>query len=67
MAVVVDGDRLRMVVRGWSIFGLRLPAALAPRGDTYEGVEDGRFRFHVEIRQPVVGLIVAYRGWLAPA
>jgi len=29
-------------------------------------VQDGRFRFHVEIGLPLLGLIVAYRGWLVP-
>ncbi len=27
---------------------------------------DGRFHFHVEISHPLTGLIVRYRGWLAP-
>ena len=65
LALVHAADRLRVVVRGWSVFGIPLPRALAPFGDAYESVEDGRFRFHVEISLPVIGLIVAYRGWLA--
>ncbi len=30
------------------------------------GTFGGRFHFHVEIRHRFTGLIVAYRGWLAP-
>jgi hypothetical protein len=66
IALVVDGERLRWVTRRWSIFGIPLPLALAPHGDSYEFEENGRFNFHVEIRQPLIGLIVRYRGWLTP-
>ena len=66
IALVVDGDRLRWITRRWSIFGIPLPLALAPHGDSYEFEENGRFNFHVEIRQPLIGLIVRYRGWLVP-
>jgi hypothetical protein len=66
LALVLDGDRLRLVVRRWSLFGLSLPLALAPNGEAWETEADGRFRFHVEIRHPWTGLIVRYRGWLAP-
>jgi hypothetical protein len=54
------------VVRRWSACGIPLPRALAPRGDSYEFVEAGRFHFHVEIATPITGLIVRYRGWLVP-
>ena len=66
MALVLDDGRLRLVVRRWSAFGIPMPRALAPRGDSYEFARDGRFHFHVEIRHPMTGLIVAYRGWLVP-
>lgn len=66
LALVLDGDRLRLVVRRWSLLGLPMPLVLAPGGEAWETVADGRFRFHVEIRHPWTGLIVRYRGWLAP-
>jgi len=66
IALVAEADRLRLVVRRWSVFGIPLPRALAPFGSTYESAENGRFRFDVEIRVPLVGLIVRYRGWLMP-
>jgi hypothetical protein len=43
-----------------------MPRWLMPGGDSFETVKDGRFRFHVEIRLPLAGLVVRYRGWLAP-
>ncbi|MGX5800933.1 DUF4166 domain-containing protein [Bradyrhizobium sp. Arg314] len=67
MALVLDDNRLRLVPRRWSFLGLPLPMWLCPRSNAYETVEDGRFRFHVEISHPVVGPIVRYRGWLVPA
>ncbi len=66
LALVLDGDRLRLVPRRWSLLGLPLPLALMPGGEAFETVEDGRFRFHVEIGLPLVGRIVRYRGWLEP-
>ncbi len=66
MALVVDGERMRLVMRRWSLFGVPLPLALAPHIDAYEFAEAGRFRFHVEISHPLTGLIVRYRGWLVP-
>jgi len=65
LAPVVDGGRLRIVVRGWRAFGLPLPASWAPGGDTWESADGGRFNFHVEMTHPWLGPIVRYRGWLA--
>jgi uncharacterized protein DUF4166/saccharopine dehydrogenase-like protein len=66
IALQRETDRLRLVIRRWSVFGIPLPLALAPFGSAYESAADGRFHFHVEIRLPVIGLIVGYRGWLVP-
>ena len=66
LALVVEGDRLRLIPRGWSFAGLPLPLALAPCVDAYEFCRDGRFHFHVEINHRLMGLIVRYRGSLAP-
>lgn len=67
LALVGEDTRLRLIVRRWRFLRLPLPLFLAPRGDSYEYAEDGKFRFHVEIGHPVTGLIVRYSGWLAPA
>lgn len=64
LALVVDGERLRLVPRRWSFLGLPLPSRLVPRGEAYESGDGGRFNFHVEIAHPLTGLIVRYEGWL---
>ncbi|KAF5886209.1 DUF4166 domain-containing protein [Rhizobium sp. PEPV16] len=64
MALVPDGEKLRLVVRGWRFLGIPLPMFLAPGGDTYEEERDGRFHFHVEIGGRLTGLVVRYTGWL---
>jgi hypothetical protein len=66
LAMVVDGERLRYVVRGWSFLGVPLPLWLGPSTETFEAEEDGRFTFDVEIRLPLIGRVVRYRGWLEP-
>ncbi len=66
MALVVEGDRLRLVTRRWSAFGMPLPIWLAPRSNAYESEENGAFRFFVEISHALTGLIVRYDGWLKP-
>jgi hypothetical protein len=66
LAAVVDDNRLRIVPRTWSFFGIPLPNVFLPQGDSYEHAADDRFNFHVEIGSPLTGLIVRYRGWLVP-
>ena len=66
MALVVDGDRLRLVPRRWTLFGLPMPRALMPGGPSFETEIDSKFHFNVEIRLPLAGLVVAYRGVLEP-
>ncbi|TPM02524.1 DUF4166 domain-containing protein [Mesorhizobium sp. B2-3-11] len=64
--IVAEGGQLRLILRRWSILGLPLPMWLCPRSTSFETVEGGKFRFHVEISHPLTGLIVRYRGWLKP-
>ena len=66
MAVVVDGGRISLLLRRWSAFGMPLPLWAGPTSTAYETSDGGKFRFHVEISHPLTGLIVRYRGWLAP-
>ena len=65
MALILDDGRLCYVPRGWTFFGMPMPRILAPQGNTYEYVEDGKFQFHAEITLPLIGHIVTYQGWLA--
>ena len=66
LALVLDHEKLRFIVRDWRFLGLRLPRALAPTGNSFEFSENGQFHFHVEIAHPFTGLIVRYKGWLVP-
>jgi hypothetical protein len=66
LAVLTGDGRLRLVLRRWTFLGLPLPIWLAPQGHAIESEQDGRFRFDVAIRLPLIGPIVRYRGWLAP-
>ncbi|MGI8611198.1 MAG: precorrin-6A/cobalt-precorrin-6A reductase [Sphingomicrobium sp.] len=60
---VADGA-LEMVMRHWSVLGLPLPLALAPRSPAREREEDGRFHFDVPIDLPLIGRVIHYRGWV---
>lgn len=66
LALVIEGDRLSFVPRRWWAFGVPMPKALMPHGESFETVEAGRFRFDVDIRVPLIGRIVRYRGALEP-
>jgi hypothetical protein len=66
MALVVDGACLRYVIRRWNLFGIPFPLWLGPRSTAFESVEDGNFKFDVEVSHPFTGLIVRYRGLLMP-
>jgi len=59
-----DEHGLAMHISRWSVFGLPLPLALAPRTSAREWEEDSRFHFDVPISLPLIGLIVHYAGWL---
>jgi hypothetical protein len=65
-ALVAADGKLSLVVRKWSMFGIPLPRALAPMGSAFEHETDGHFHFYVEIKLPLIGLIVRYQGWLIP-
>lgn len=64
LALVVDGGRLCLVPRRWSLLGIPTPAFLLPRGVSFEYEDGGWFHFDVEISAPTVGLIAAYKGSL---
>ena len=64
MALITDGDVLRYVARRWTLLGMPMPKWMMPNGDMHEKVVNGKFNFHVEIRQPMVGHVVTYQGWL---
>ncbi|MGB3796214.1 MAG: DUF4166 domain-containing protein [Alteraurantiacibacter sp.] len=59
-----DENGLTMVMTRWSIFGIRLPLAIAPQSRAREWEAEGRFHFDVPIALPLIGKIVHYRGHL---
>ena len=66
LALVVEDGKLFLIPRRWSLFGIPLPRRLLPNGTSFETIKDGQFHFNVEIRAPIIGLIVAYAGLLQP-
>ena len=49
----------------WNL--LPLPMCLGPRIDATERVEHAKYRFDVDIRLPLIGRVIHYRGWLSIA
>lgn len=66
LALVVEDQRLLLIPRRWSVGGLPMPAFLLPSGKSFEFDKDGVFHFDVTIAMPLIGLIAAYDGRLAP-
>ncbi len=64
MAIFKKGETLRFVPRRWFLFGLPMPKALLPYGDTFEYQEDGKFWFNVSLNVPLAGRVASYKGWL---
>lgn len=64
MALVPQGDRLNLVLRRWSLFGVPLPMWLCVKTESYETAAAGYFHFNVRIWHPLTGLIVHYQGSL---
>ena len=64
LAPVLSNGRLWYVARRWTMFGIPMPMALRPCGETFETSVDGLFQFDVDIKLPLIGRIVHYRGWL---
>jgi hypothetical protein len=64
MALVLKQGELHYVTRRWSVFGIPLPLALAPKASVYEYAGGNDFCFHVEVKHWLMGLIVRYEGKL---
>jgi NAD(P)-dependent dehydrogenase (short-subunit alcohol dehydrogenase family) len=59
-------DGLAMRLAGWSLLGIPLPRALAPRISATEREQGGRFHFDVRAALPLAGEVTRYAGWLEP-
>lgn len=63
----LDGAGLSQEIAAAYVLGIRLPRLLWPRIRARERVEgQGRFTFDVAISVPLLGRLVAYKGWLMP-
>lgn len=51
-------------LRSARMFGLPLPRVLFGEVLSRSGAQDGRYAFHIDTRLPLLGRLVAYRGWL---
>lgn len=60
-----DGDAIDWQLQGMRLCGLPLPRALCGTVHSRSGVRDGRYAFDIDVRLPLLGQLVAYRGWLA--
>lgn len=54
------------VARGWFL-GVPWPRWLMPTSLSGEHAADGTYRFDVDVRLPLIGRLMHYRGWLQPA
>lgn len=59
-----DGQAIDWQLRGGRLFGLPLPRACLGHVFSRSSAEGGRYAFHIETRVPLLGKLVAYRGWL---
>ena len=59
-----DGEAIDWRLRGGRLYGVPLPRALFGRVLSRSGAENGRYAFRIDTRLPVLGQLVAYRGWL---
>jgi hypothetical protein len=66
-ALDASPDGLSLGLTGVRLLGVPLPHLLHPTVHTFECERDGRYRFEVESRLPLVGLLVRYSGWLEKA
>lgn len=62
----LEGDSLCLGLDGMTVLGLPVPRVLWPVIATREQEVGGRYRFEVEARLPLVGLLVRYAGHLEP-
>lgn len=66
-ALSADRERITWKVVGARVLGIPVPASMFAGVSASESTEGGRYRFEVEARLPVVGLLVRYRGALDAA
>jgi hypothetical protein len=58
------GGAIDWQLRGARLLGLPLPRAWFGSVLSRSGAQEGRYAFHIDTRLPLLGQLVAYRGWL---
>jgi len=61
-----NDDAIDWQLRSLHIFGLPMPPALHGHVLSRSGTRDERYHFSVDVRLPLLGRLIAYRGWLEP-
>jgi hypothetical protein len=51
----------------WRLFGFPLPRRTLPEVNCFESADGARFVFDINVRFPMIGPVIHYRGWLLPA
>ncbi len=64
LALVEEDGNLYYLVRRWDIFGVAMPRWALPEVVAFEHTARERFNFSVRVSLPLIGLVIAYRGWL---
>jgi len=62
--LMVNTARLEFPVKRGRICGIPIPRILLPISEAMEFSEGDRFHFDVQLKTPMGGLLIHYRGWL---
>ncbi len=60
----IENEKLHYDIVAAKLLGLPFPKFLLPKSISHERVQGGRFFFDVEIKLPVLGRLISYKGWL---
>jgi NAD(P)-dependent dehydrogenase (short-subunit alcohol dehydrogenase family) len=59
-------DGLTWLLVEWRLLGIPLPGWTLPTVNCFESADGERFVFDIDVRFPIVGRVIHYRGWLVP-
>lgn len=59
-----DGEAIDWQLLRVTLLGLPVPRALCGNVLSRSGARDGRYAFEIDMRLPLAGRLIAYRGWL---
>lgn len=57
-------DGLAWLLVEWRLLGVPLPGWTLPRVNCFESADGDRFLFDIDVRFPIAGPVIHYRGWL---